>query len=283
MILTSISPHSRGGLSRRYNAIETALIAREAGIRAIVLKNHMYPTGALAQLVSELVPGIQVIGSLCMEYSVGGLNFRAVASEAELGSKIVWMPVFSSANSLKIMRERQGLQLKGEGLSLLDVNNRLVPEVDEILRVIKYYNMVLATGHISAKETMAVVDRAKQLGVQKILITHPTVDFVSASIPSEDERKTLIKEGSIIEYCAWEVWPTTGFPNRVISPAKVAESIKSDGPQNCILSTDAGAGAHPNLVEGMRMFISAMLKCGLNEDDITCMVKRNPANLLDLP
>jgi len=270
------------GLSRRYNAIETVLIAREAGIRGIVLKNHTYPTGALAQLVSELVPGIEVFGSVCLEYSVGGLNPHVVATEAELGAKIVWMPVFCSINSINIIRKRLGLNLPKEGISLLDGNGKIVPEVDEVLRVIVDYNMVLATGHISAREIIALVERAKQVGVKKIVITHPTIDFVSETILTQEERHMLVKEGVFIEYCAWEVWPNAGLVGRVVDPTKIVEAIKSDGPQNCIMSTDAGAGQYPNLVEGMRMFIATMLKYGLSEEEITCMVKQNPARLLGL-
>ena len=78
----------------RQNALESAITARDAGLRAIVLKNHSYPTAALASLVSALVPGIEVFGGLCLEYECGGLNPYAVDAEARLGAKIVWMPVF---------------------------------------------------------------------------------------------------------------------------------------------------------------------------------------------
>ena len=44
------------------DALEIARQARQAGMRAIVLKHHSYPTAPLAELVGQLVPDIDVFG-----------------------------------------------------------------------------------------------------------------------------------------------------------------------------------------------------------------------------
>jgi hypothetical protein len=270
---------SPDSMPRRFNAFESALRAREAGLRGIVIKNHTYPTAPLAGMVSDLVPDVAVIGGVCLEYEAGGVNPHAVEMSARHGGKIVWMPVFCSANSRVLVHSKLGLDIPGNGLSILDKDGKLVPEIDEILKIIKEYNMTLATGHISAPEVLALVDRAKLAGVTKIVVTHAMSDFLSESILTPEERQTLAKEGVLIEHCAWQISPTGGMTD----PSVVAESINREGPQNCIMSTDSGGVPHPVMTEALRMFIAAMLKCGLSEEDITYMVKINPARVVGLP
>ena len=52
---------------------------------------------------------------------------------------------------------------------------------------------------------------------------------------------------------------------------------------HCILSTDFGQITNPPPVEGMRMYIEAMLGFGITEDEIITMIKTNPAKALNLP
>ena len=78
-----------GGLCR-LDAIEAAEQARQAGMKAIVLKSHSY-TAAVAVMVSKLVEGVQVFGSICLDYEIGGLNLNAVENAARLGAKVVWI------------------------------------------------------------------------------------------------------------------------------------------------------------------------------------------------
>ena len=267
----AIMPH-------RQNALETALTAREIGLRGIVLKSHTYPTAPLASLVSDLVPEIAVFGSLCLENECGGLNVHAVETAAKLGAKVVWMPVLCSTNSKSLVARKLGLDIGGDGISILGADGKLVPEIEDILKVIKDYDLVLATGHISSREILALADKAKQLGIVKMVVTHAMSNFISESILSHSERVMLAHEGVLIEHTFCEISPTSGCVN----PADIAAAIKSEGPSNCIMSTDTGRMPHPTVAEGMRTFISAMLKCGLSEEEITCMVKLNPARLLGL-
>lgn len=49
---------------RRLDALDTARLAKQAGIRAIVLKNHWAPTVQLAYTVARVVPGIEIYGAI---------------------------------------------------------------------------------------------------------------------------------------------------------------------------------------------------------------------------
>lgn len=263
---------------RRFTALEAALEAREAGMRAILIKNHSYPTAPLAGLISELVPGIEVFGSVCLDHEVGGLNFDAVETSAKLGGKIVWMPVFCAANSMPIVAEKLNLHFGGPGISIIDATGRLLPVLDDILEVIKEHDMTLATGHISPREIFALVEKARGIGIANIVVTHAMSDFLAESILTAEERQDLAREGILIEHTAWEISPTGGCA----LPADIVAAIKSEGAENCIMSTDFGGLLHPNVPEGMRMFIGAMLKYGLTEDEVELMVKVNPARILGL-
>jgi len=49
---------------------------------------------------------------------------------------------------------------------------KLVPEVGRILTIVKKYNMVLANGHVSPRETFALFEAAKAMGINKMVVTH---------------------------------------------------------------------------------------------------------------
>ena len=260
----------------RFDAIQAAQQAQQAGMKAIVLKSHAY-TAAVAIIVSQLVPGIKVIGSICLNYEVGGLNFHAVQNAVGLGAKVVWMPTFSAANSINKMRAL-GLPLEGEGISLLDGSGKLVPEMERILSIIKENDMVLATGHISPKETFVLIQEAHRIGIRKMVITHPTDKEFAENHFTIDDLKKLAAMGAFIEFTLIGILPNEFCRD----PALIAQTIKTIGPQHCIVSTDLGQPQNPLPVEGMRLFIATLLHHGITQNEVELMIKSNPEMLLDL-
>ena len=61
---------------RSVTDIEAATLARRAGMRAIVLKNHVTSTADRAAVVREVVPGIEVFGGIVLNRAVGGVESR---------------------------------------------------------------------------------------------------------------------------------------------------------------------------------------------------------------
>jgi hypothetical protein len=262
----------------RVEALEAAKQARQVGMRAIVLKNHSYPTTPLALTVSQLVPEVTVYGSMCFDYEIGGLNPDALEKQAGMGAKIAWMPTFSSSNSRSAMR-KLGLDLKGEGFSILDKQGKLLPQIGSILDILKKHRMVLASGHISPKEGFALVEKAREMGIEKIVITHPSdFEFVEQAYTVE-ELCRLGQMGAFIEQTTVSLLPTE-FCH---SPQERVKTIKSIGVEHCIMSTDLGQYWNIPPAEGMRFFMATLLRNGLSTDEIETMVKRNPSRLLDLP
>ena len=75
-----------------------------------------------------------------------------------------------------------------------------------------------------------------------------------------------------------------GAMTRMIAKAyRIADAIRAVGAEHCIMSTDFGQISNPPPVEGMRMYIETMLQCGISEDEIITMVRKNPAQALGLP
>jgi hypothetical protein len=263
-------------MTRRFDALETALHAREMGLAGFVLKNRTYCTQPLALLVNRLVPEMRVFGCLVLDGESGGLNYHAVKAAAEIGTKVLYMPVFFAANSMPVVQRLFNLSLGTDAIRIADQSGRLVPQIDDILRVVKDYDMVLCTGHISPVETKALADRCIGMGIRKLVVTHPMSLFVCEEFLTADEMVSLARAGVTIEHCAQAISPTSERRD----PALFVEGIRAQGPENCILTTDFGGTPHPTIAEGLRMFMATLLRRGLGEADIEMMVKTNPRRLL---
>ncbi|MBI2329459.1 MAG: hypothetical protein HYU85_07500 [Chloroflexi bacterium] len=258
-------------IRRRVDALQAALQAEEAGMRAIVLKNHDYPTAPLAHIVNQSVRNLTVFGSISLDFAIGGLNPSAVETSALLGAKVVWMPTFSSAN------DRERLGFSGEGIRILNEKGKIVPALQDILDIVKSHDMVLATGHVSAAEAFALVDEAKRKGITKIVVTHPLETRVGAAL-SIEEQQQMAEKGAFIEHCFLCTMP---LGDR-LDPMKIVEAVRAVGAERCLLTTDLGQDWNPPPAEGMRMMVATLLRCKLSIEEIELMIKVNPTRLLGL-
>ncbi|HLE02117.1 MAG TPA: DUF6282 family protein [Dehalococcoidia bacterium] len=270
----SIDMHVHHGpdprVERRLDALQTALQAQEAGMRAIVLKNHDYPTVPVAYIVGQLAPKVAVLGSISLDYEVGGLNPSAVEASARMGARVVWMPTFSAANNRRHVGQTGGI-------SILDEKGKTLPVVGEILEIIKQHDMVLASGHLSATEVSALVKEARGRGLTKIVVTHASEPTVGTLL-SLDQQRDLAAQGAYVEHCFQSTMPAAAR----VDPMSLVEQVRGVGAERCILTTDLGQAHNPAPAEGMRMAVGCMLKCGLSEGEIELLIKENPARLLGL-
>jgi len=271
-----IDPESR--LKRRQDSLQLARTAKEVGLKAIVLKNREYGTVALARLVQGLVSGVSIFGSITLDNEAGGLNPGAVLAWVRMGARVVWMPTATAANSKgKVLRSR-GLDLPGEGQTVLNSKGKLLPEVKEILRIVKDSDVVLGTGHLAPQEVFVLVEEAMKAGLKKVVVTHVLQDQLMDVILRNEEIVRLAKMGAFIEYSYW----TCENNIAKVAPGVLVDSIKMVGAEHCIMTTDFGQIDNPPAPEGMRAFIRAMVQGGIKEKEIETMVKKNPARLLNL-
>ena len=261
----------------RLEALDAARQAKQAGMKAIVIKSHHFPSAPVARMVNELVPDFQVFGSVCLDYEIGGLNALALENSAKMDARVAWMPTFSSANSRSRMRAL-GLPLEGEGFSILDNRGELVTEIEPILKIIKRHDMVLASGHMSPQETIELQKAARNAGIGKFVVTHPLDhEFFSKPFTRQDLVQ-LARDGAYIE-CTFIAFLASEFRR---DPAVMVDIIRAVGADHCIMATDLGQTFNPLPVEGLRMFIVILLKAGISEEEINVMLRLNPAKLLGL-
>lgn len=279
----SIDMHMHFGpdpiLPRRVDFIEAAVQAQEAGMKAIVLKSHSYPTAPCALAACKAAPHVHVVGSLCLDEEVGGLNIHALETSAALGAKVVWMPTFTAANSIRKIATSLGLELKSNGITILDREGQLLPQAVEILHFIKDHNIVLASGHLSPEEIFALMDECERIGLKRFVITHALESNVFEKALTLDQIVTLARRGAFIEHCMLSCLPAQKF---IMDPEVLVNAIARIGPQNCVLGTDLGIAWNPAPAEGMRMFISILLRRGMKEADIRQMASINASRLLGL-
>jgi hypothetical protein len=266
-------------MERRQSSLQLARSARDMGLRALVLKMREYNTVPIAMLVSELVPEVKVFGSLTLENEIGGLNPTAAISAARMGAKTIWMPTFSSANSKPVVEKVLGFKLPGAEQVILDSAGKLKAEAKEIFQIVKEFNIVLASGHISPRETFALAEEAQRIGFNKLVVTHALQGALTSILLSHDEIKQLAQGGVYIEHSFWDVLPTmNGY-----DPVNIVNLVKDIGAEHSIMSTDLGQSYNLPAPEGMRLFIATLLRKGLTASQIEIMVKTNPAKLLGLP
>lgn len=249
---------------RKMTSLELARAAHSAGMRGLLLKNHHSSTVAQAASIREATPGLEVFGGLVLNESVGGLNPAAVEAALRMGAAEIWLPTLSSAN------ERAYRDHPGEGICVLDEQEHLLKPVWEILELMAAGEAILGLGHLSPKEMVAVIKAARQLGLKKLLVNHPEIDFLNLSLAAQRE---MAGPGVFFERC----YARKGF---ALNWDGLAEVIRQLGVASTVLATDLGQPENPDPITGMRTMLIELAKRGFTRQELETMVCRNPASLL---
>jgi hypothetical protein len=257
---------------RSIDAIDLARLAKQRGMRGLVLKNHYESTAALAYLVRKEVPGIEIFGGIDLNRSVGGVNPAAVERMVLMKGgwgRVVWMPTFDAENQVKYSREnRPFVSVAKDG--------RLLPQALDVIALAAKHQLTLETGHSSAEEGLMIVREARLRGVQHIVVTHAMQPPVRMTIPQMQEAA---RQGAFIEF----VYGGLIGPNPQLKIGDYAKAIRDVGPDSCILSSDLGQPGNPLHPDGLVAFFDALRKEGFSQADIDRMSKINPARALGLP
>lgn len=259
---------------RSVDAIGAARDAASSGHAALVLKSHDHPTAALAHVVSQTVAGIRVFGGICCDREVGGVNPAAVEAALRLGAKLVWLPTLSSHQDV-VNGVAARLGLPPVGLRVIDDEGHLTPETLEVLDLVAEFEAVLATGHVSAAEHLAVARAFAGRG--RMVVTHATEELAGPNL-STAQCVELADLGAIIELCAMTCLGALATR----SVAEVGSTIAAVGPARCTLATDYGQKANPRPAAGLASFLDALWTEGMAEADLRRMACDNPARLLGL-
>jgi hypothetical protein len=256
---------------RSIDAIDLARLAKQRGMRGLVLKNHYQPTASLAYVVRKEVPGIEIFGGVDLNLSVGGMNPFAVEHMAATTGgygRVVWMSTFDSEAQVRYSKQDRPFVRVAQ-------NGQLLPETRQVIAVIAKHNLVMATGHTSAEEALMLIREARAQGVKHMVVTHAMLQPVHMS---DAQMVEAAKMGAYIEF----VYNGLIGSYKESTFGDYARAIRSVGVEHCILSSDMGQPGNPLHPDGLIALFDGLKKEGITQAQIDLMAKENPARLLGL-
>ena len=286
-------------IRRKMDDLELAESYQKAGMKGFVIKSHYFDTAGRACLVRKLYPNLQVAGTIAMNRSVGGLNPEAVRQAARYGIKLVFMPTMDADNMFTWQQRTADTtqtdaaktqppadDIKAQtgtgtaattqkpvmpkGIRILE-DGKLAPPVDEILDIIRDNDLVLCSGHIAPEETLALFERAREMGVRKMIATHVEWPPTKASIA---QQKQYVSCGAYIEHCIINILGGS------LTIEELVGQVREIGAAHMILSTDLGQYENPEPAAAFAQYAAKMLESGLREEELRAMIADNPAHLL---
>jgi hypothetical protein len=263
-----MDPWTPGALNGQAG-IADVRVARERGMRALVIKDHNEPTAPLAYHLRPEVPGLELYGGFVLNLPNGGVNpagveFMATRIKGEPG-RIVWMPAGDTAKEIRESKNPNG------PFVAVSRNGELLPGVKEVIAIVAKHGLVIASGHILAEEALMVFREAKRQGVQHMIATHA---FDLAGKMTVEQMKEAAKLGAFIE-----------FDYRNTLEGGRMDAIRAVGPEFCFISefwTKVDAPKEYGGLAGIGAFAEAMRAHGFTDRELDLMFKENPAKALGL-
>lgn len=262
---------------RAQDMFEVAAEADRAGMAGLVFKDHTGSTAQGAHVVNRLHPeGVRSYGSLCLNPPVGGLNPHAVAAALAEGAKIIFFPTKAAAFEIGLKGPVSfplihPLPNPGyRGIGVLDSGGRLLPEARTILALIAEHDAVLATGHLSPIETLALLRESRQAGVRRMMVTHASEPVPGLTIA---EQKEAVALGAVIEHCLLAV--VLGQPVSLL-----VEQIHAVGAAHCVVSSDFGQAANGPVVAAFAAHLEQVVDAGVSVAELRTMIVDVPQRLL---
>ena len=251
----------------------------ELGLAGFALKSHYTSTAERAQVVSALVPEVRVVGTLTLNWAVGGMNALAVEIAAREGARIVWMPTVDSPAETagrtepkegdkvpqwaRLQHELRGLGLSIDAVHVTDPERRLLPEARDVLQAMARHELILATGHLDRDDTFAIVDGALEEGVAHIVVTHPEFPCQNFSL---DDQRALAERGCLLERCLST--PLSGKTDW----EHVFDGVRAVGIERSLFSSDCGNPDYPPVEDGLALWADRLLGGGFDEDEVRDMI-----------
>ena len=273
---------------RQQDIVEVCQEAQEAGMKALAFKDHNTSTADRVKIVNRQVSeGLNLIGGIVLNYAVGGFNPEAVERAISAGARIIWMPSadarltiekvhvtketpwFSAA--VKLTEPEKGLSVLADPPDEPGIRS----DVKQVLGLIAENDAVLDTCHLSARECAALIDVARDIGVKKIIVTHPNCSINFMTI---DEQKALADKGVMLNYAFLPCMPLFDRQH----PKDIFAMMAEVGFDHCMMFSDFGQAVNPSPVEGYKMFVASLLALGMDRADIRKVAAENPARLLEL-
>ncbi|MFY9262169.1 MAG: DUF6282 family protein [Arcanobacterium sp.] len=269
--------HSQPDIRERaYNDFELLDAGVKAGAKAIVIKSHHGFTMNRAYLANEYNRRVNkgdndfvMYGGITLNKAIGGLNPVAVETGLKMGGKIVWLPTTHASNDMAKNGKSGGIECVKDG--------KVVPELNEILNLVKEYDVVLGTGHLSPEEIFVVVDHAKNMGIDKILINHP--EFWIVGMTHEEQIKIVKDYDVYLERCYAQPLGGGKYKSNLSDNLEIINKI---GEKNIVVDTDGGQVENPNWEIAFEEYINYLFDNGITKEQLEVMTIKNASKLLNI-
>jgi hypothetical protein len=218
------------------------------------------------------------------------MNPLAVEIAAREGARIVWLPTLDAANHrekhadlppgatppmwLALQRDLDSRGITVDPVPVLDDAGQPLPATAEVLRLAARHQLVVATGHLSAREARAAAQAALAAGVRHVIVTHPEFPQQDMAL---DDQVALAGQGAFLERCF-----TTPYTGKYDWP-RMADNIRATGPAQTIITTDLGQPANPPVEDGLALMADALHGAGFTDEEITTMTVTNSRLLAGAP
>ena len=262
---------------RSQDMIGVAIEASKAGMRALAFKDHWNISCNAAYLAQRHIDHLVEKGELQHRVEIYGGAGTCLGMKPEYirvalqypNFKMIWFPTFTSLGFWR----GAGQPEKG-GVPLVAENGEVLPEVVEIMKMAAEKKVGIGFGHTDFQELLPLAKLAKKLGVRATL-DHPLLELNKLLL---DEMKQLADLGVYVGTYCQPMIPSLYQP--VADPMETIRTIKAIGPERCIIGSDFGQVLHMDAIDGMRVFIRALLGFGITPQQIKVMLKDNPAKLM---
>jgi hypothetical protein len=262
---------------RSQDMIQIAIDASKAGMRALAFKDHWNISCNAAYMAQRHIDFLVERGELQNRVRIyggagtcHGMNPAAMRINLQYPNfKMIWFPTFTSLGFWRGAGhpERGGVRLVAESGAVL-------PEVVEIMEMAAEKKVGIGFGHTDFQELLPLARKAKEIGVRATL-DHPLLELNKLLL---DEMKQLADLGIYVGTYCQPMIPSLYQP--VADPMETIRTIKEIGPERCIIGSDFGQVLHMDSVDGMRVFIRALLAFGIKPAEIKVMLQDNPAKLM---
>jgi hypothetical protein len=257
-------------VARRYTDLELAARAREAGMRAIVLKSHVESTVGRAAAVAAAT-GFEVHGGLVLNaFAGGGVDPEVVELSLRLGARVIWMPTVASAAHMRAfpvysVRPARPTPVRRAALAAICAS-------------VAAHDALLATGHLGPRQVRELAAEAARARA-RMLVQH--ADWILPDLAPR-RQVALASEfpGLVFERCAYAASP--GSPRRTDVAAIAAAIQATGGAARNVIASDLGQPENAAYPAGLADFARAIASHGVPGRDVAAMLAGRPAELLGI-
>ena len=275
-------------VSTRLTDIESLNMAKRFGMRGIVLKAHTLPTIGKAQILRQVVDGVDVYGSITLNRLCGGIDPVTVELACKLGCSVIHMPTYSAKYDLEhhlaidLLTDNnesaKALTPEKDGITIFEDDGVTVrPAVIRCLEIARDFDVCMFTGHLSPEEGLRLCELARELDYHKMVYCHPTTVFATT-----EQMEKAIELGAYVEFTCISMMPVYEGMRSLDYIKIVTDLIRKCGSEHIILTSDHFDAFCPPAPEMMRMWVSILKKNHVPDEDLHRMVTTNQWKLLGL-